>query len=261
MPIHLRQICLVAKKLEPCLKDIETAFQIPICHRDPEVATFGLENALFAFGSQFLEVVSPVQSGTAAGRFLERRGGDGGYMVICQAPTLEEQARLRQRAEENRVRVAYEADRGSWNILQLHPRDMGAAFLEVDWDEQADMRGNWQPAGGLAWTDSARADAVQAITAVTLASSHPERLADHWSGILGESVYADRGHPSIRLANATLRFTKGHTPQEQGLTALDISGPAPLDILDQARARGLPTWAGGFRLCGVTFNCQGLTDD
>ena len=56
MPIHLRQVCLVAEQLAPCLRDIEAVFRTPVCHRDPEVAAFGLENALVAFGSQFLEL-------------------------------------------------------------------------------------------------------------------------------------------------------------------------------------------------------------
>lgn len=40
-------------------------------------------------GDTFLEVVSPVEANTTAGRFLERRGGDGGYMVILQCDDLD----------------------------------------------------------------------------------------------------------------------------------------------------------------------------
>lgn len=257
MPIHLRQICLVAEKLEPCRRDIEAVFQTPVCHRDPEVATFGLENALFAFGSQFLEVVAPTRPGTAAGRFLERKGGDGGYMVICQVPTLAEQAQLRARAIDHQVRVAYESDRGTWNIMQLHPRDMEAAFLEVDWDQQADMTGNWQPAGGLAWTGMARNDSVAGLSGLELSGSDPQSLAQHWSRVLGEPVRVRNGQPAIELANAVLRFSKGDTSAEQGLTGVDVSVPDPSGILGNAKARGLPTGPDGFRLCGVAFNCRG----
>ncbi|MFC4260945.1 VOC family protein [Marinobacter lacisalsi] len=256
MPIHLRQVCLVAEKLEPCRRDIEAVFRTPVCHRDPEVATFGLENALFALGSQFLEVVAPTQPGTAAGRFLERKGGDGGYMVICQAPTLEEQAQLRARAADNQVRVAYESDRGTWNIMQLHPRDMEAAFLEVDWDQQADMTGNWQPAGGLAWTGMGRNESVRGIVGLELSGNDPQRLAQHWSRVLGEPVQVHNGLPAIELANAVLRFSKGDTASGQGLTGVDVNVADPCDILARAKASGLPTGPDGFRLCGVTFNCM-----
>ena len=42
-------------------------------------AEFGLENTLMPVGRNFLEVVAPIQEGTAAGRYLDRRGGNGGY--------------------------------------------------------------------------------------------------------------------------------------------------------------------------------------
>ena len=42
--------------------DVEVAF------RDPGVAAFGLQNAVMPIGRTFLEVVSPVQEGTTAGR-------------------------------------------------------------------------------------------------------------------------------------------------------------------------------------------------
>lgn len=254
MPIHLRQVCLVAEQLAPCLRDIEAVFRTPVCHRDPEVAAFGLENALVAFGSQFLEVVAPTQPGTAAGRFLERKGGDGGYMVICQVPTLKDQAQLRARAADNSVRVAYESERGTWNIMQLHPRDMGAAFLEVDWDEQADMQGNWQPAGGLGWTDKARPGQVSGIIGVELSSPDPQHLAEHWSRITGVPVTMHEGQPSIHLANATLRFALVDTAEEQGLTAVDIAIPAGSNIQERALQRGLAVDVNAFRLTGVRFN-------
>lgn len=50
-----------------------------MCHRDAAVAKYGLVNALFVFGRQFLEIVVPAREGTAAGRFLERSGGQGAY--------------------------------------------------------------------------------------------------------------------------------------------------------------------------------------
>ncbi|GGY73344.1 VOC family protein [Marinobacter zhanjiangensis] len=261
MAIHLRQVCLVAETLESCQGNIEAAFQTPVCHRDPDVANFGLENALFAFGSQFLEVVAPVRDGTAAGRFLERKGGDGGYMVICQVPTLAEQADVRRRAEANQVRVAFESDHGSWNIMQLHPRDMGAAFLEVDWDEQADMQGNWQPAGGLTWTDKAGAGIVSAITGVELSGRDPQRLAEHWSQVTGLPVSSHNGHPAIHLANAVLRFSYGETFSDQGLTGVDVKAPEPTGILRRAAETGLPAGPDEFRLCGVQFNCLGAAPD
>lgn len=182
-------------------------------------------------------------------------------MVICQAPTLDAQARLRTRARDNHVRVAYESDRGSWNIMQLHPRDMGAAFLEVDWDEQADMQGNWQPAGGLTWTDKAVAGTVSVITGVELSDRDPQRLAEHWSQVTGLPVSSHNGQPAIHLANAVLRLSYGETSSNQGLTGVDVTSPDPTGILRRATETGLPTAPDEFRLCGVQFNCLGAIPD
>ena len=132
MKIQLRQICLVANKLAPVVDDLSSILGINSCYVDPGVAAFGLENTLLPVGRNFLEVVAPTRDGTAGGRYLDRRSGDGGYMVICQGDNKETQQQVRQRALDMGVRIAMESERESWNICQLHPRDMVAAFLEID---------------------------------------------------------------------------------------------------------------------------------
>ena len=84
MWIRLRQIALVARDLDQITKDLHNVLGLEVGFRDPDVKVFGLQNALFPVGSQFIEVVSPIKEGTAGGRYLERRAGDGGYMVITQ---------------------------------------------------------------------------------------------------------------------------------------------------------------------------------
>ena len=108
MTIQLRQICLVAEQLAPVIDDLTAILGIQSCFIDPGVGKFGLENNLMPVGRNFLEVVAPVQENTAAGRYLQRRQGDGGYMVITQIDTLDEHQRLRQRALDQGVRVAHE---------------------------------------------------------------------------------------------------------------------------------------------------------
>src|ERR1700754_5220993 len=87
--LRLRQICLVADDLAKVETQIADVLGLEICYRDPGVGKYGLHNALFAMGGTFLEVVSPTREGTAGGRYLERRGGDGGYMYIVDADDLE----------------------------------------------------------------------------------------------------------------------------------------------------------------------------
>ena len=70
--LRLRQICLAAPRLEPVVDDLRAIFDLQVCHRDPGLAAYGLENALLPVGSDFIEVVAPIQADTAAGRFIER---------------------------------------------------------------------------------------------------------------------------------------------------------------------------------------------
>ena len=78
--LRLRQICLVAADLKKAAADVTEVLGLDICHRDPSVGKYGLENFLVPISSNFLEVVAPKSPGpeTAAGRYLQRRQGDGG---------------------------------------------------------------------------------------------------------------------------------------------------------------------------------------
>src|SRR3989440_8536423 len=78
--VRLRQICLVAAHLEPVVTDISEIMGLKVCYRDGNVAKYGLENALLPVDTILLEVVAPIQQGTAAGRFLDKTGGSGGYL-------------------------------------------------------------------------------------------------------------------------------------------------------------------------------------
>src|SRR5579859_76877 len=86
--MRLRQIALVGQDLAACEADIRAVLGLDYAYDDPGVGKYGLRNAVFPIGNTFLEVVSPKQEGTTAGRLLERRGGDGGYMVILQVDDL-----------------------------------------------------------------------------------------------------------------------------------------------------------------------------
>jgi hypothetical protein len=91
---RLRQAVLAARSLEPVVETLSSALGLGEPFSDPGVGHFGLRNAVFALGDTFLEVVSPVRDGTSAGRLLERRGGDCGYMLMFQVADLAA-ARLR----------------------------------------------------------------------------------------------------------------------------------------------------------------------
>jgi hypothetical protein len=249
--LRLRQIALVARSLSPVVEEIRTVFGLEVAYRDPSVSAFGLENAVFAVGQQFLEVVAPVREGTAAGRYLDRRGGDGGYMVILQC---DDHPARKRRVGELGVRTAFEHDEPAYHILQLHPRDTGGSFLEID--EQIggeDLDGPWQPAGPN-WQSAVRTAVVRGIAAAEIQSPGPQALARRWSEILDVPIGAESAQPAtLRLDNASLRFVRDHDGRGEGLGGVDLVATDPGRALTAAEQRGRRGGDQVVLLCGVRF--------
>lgn len=253
MTIQLRQICLVAESLEPVIDDLTAIFGINRCYVDPGVAHFGLENTLLAVGRNFLEVVAPIQENTAGGRYLERRGGDGGYMVITQADTLDNQQAVRQRALDAGVRIAHESERDGWHLCQLHPRDMIAAFLEIEYDKYEDLSGNWMPVGGTGWEDKVRQDVTVDFLGAELQSDDPVGLAELWGRVIDTPVERQGTELSLALNNARLRFVTAEDGRGPGLGGLDLAVADRAAVLAEARARGCYVADNQVDVCGTRF--------
>ena len=126
---RLRQVALVVTDCEGTASQLHEAFGWPEPFHDPGVGQFGLTNAVFAVGDTFVEVVAPVQPSTTAGRYLERRGGDSGYMAIFQMPDL---ADARRRIADAGVRVVWTADLDDIAGTHLHPKDVPGAIVSLD---------------------------------------------------------------------------------------------------------------------------------
>jgi hypothetical protein len=251
MNLRMRQICLVARELAPVVESLREVFGLTVCHRDPGVGKYGLENALFAVGGNFLEVVAPVQEGTAAGRYLDRRGGDGGYMVITQCQDL---APRRRRCEALGVRIANEIVHPDYVELQLHPRDVGGAMLSFARQEGADAPDSpWHPAGGRV-TLSVAAPLLTALLGAELQSDAPDRLAQRWSDVLELPVARDAGARAvIVLDDARLRFVPAGDGRGEGLGGLDVRCADPGRALTAARMAGLPVHDDTVVICGTRF--------
>jgi hypothetical protein len=250
--LRLRQICLVAPHLEPVISDVAGIMGLNVCYRDGNVAKYGLENALLPVDTILLEVVAPTQPGTAAGRFIEKTGGRGGYMAIfcCDDPD----ARGRH-AGAIGVRTANVIDHAPYHGVQLHPRDCRAAFIELNHtDGSDDILGPYPPAGPD-WQRSIRTDMTQALTEVEMQSPEPQGLAEHWGRILGLSARkVAEGHAELVLPNARFRFTAGESEIMSGLTfrVADVA-----KVCDAARAKGYAVSDDSFLLGGVTFRLAG----
>ena len=251
MRLRLRQICLVAHDLEPVVADLKRVFGLEVCYVDDAVAAYGLVNALLPVGSQFLEVVAPTRPDTAAGRYLDRRGGDGGYMVITQCPDLEPR---RRRVAELGVRIANPLEHGDFQGMQLHPRDTGGAFFEIDCQQGGEPEdGPWHPAGPN-WKPFVRSGIVSAIRAAELQGPDPERLARRWSEIAEIPLERDgQGAAVMPFDNAALRFVEAADGRGEGLAGLDLKGEDADAAFANARAAGLPVEDGAIALGGMRF--------
>ena len=251
MNLRMRQICLVARELSPVVEVFRDVFGLEACHRDPGVGKYGLENALFSIGNGFLEVVAPVRDGTTAGRYLERRGGDGGYMVITQCGDL---APRRQRCDTLGVRVANEIRYPDYQELQLHPRDVGAAMLSFSRQQAGEPAdGPWHPAASRS-TSAFSTASVRSMTGAELQSDDPERLARRWSEVMELPLSRDgRSRPIIALDDAKLRFVPATDGRGEGLAGLDLACVDKAGALVRARARGLSTTGDVVVACGMRF--------
>ncbi|MDB5639771.1 MAG: hypothetical protein JWP51_4679 [Bradyrhizobium sp.] len=246
--LRLRQICLVASHLEPVVGDIAAIMGLNVCYRDGNVAKYGLENALLPVDTILLEVVAPFQPGTAAGRFLEKTGGRGGYMAIfcCDDPDGRG-----KHAEKIGVRIANVIGHSPYHGVQLHPRDCRAAFIEFNHtDGSDDILGPYPPAGPD-WQKSIAKDVTLALTGVEMQSPDPQALAEHWGRIIEIPVTQNAGgEAKLKLPNCSFTFVKGGSEIMSGLTfkVADIA-----KVRDAARAKGCAAAGDSFLLGGVTF--------
>lgn len=253
MWLRLRQICLVAEKLAPVEEALCDVLSVKVCFRDPGVSTFGLENALFPIGNQLLEVVAPVQANTAGGRYLERRGGDGGYMVITQC---DDHAPRRARIEELGVRTVLDHDSPEFRNLQLHPKDTGGSFFEIDevlGPDAHDPDGPWGPAGAD-WKAARVLDRVTGIAAAELQCDDPAAVAGRWSEIAQIPLIEESGNAVMPLDNATLRFVPCTDGRPEGLGGIDLLTADKAAILASAKARGAVSGDSQIHLCGMRIN-------
>jgi hypothetical protein len=177
MTIRLRQLALVATDLAAAEAELTDHLGLQVGFRDPGVAEFGLVNFLLPVGEGFLEVVSPTQPGTTAGRLLDKRGGDGGYMVILQCDDL---THRRDHLAALGVRVVWKLDLDDIAGTHLHPRDVGGAILSID---QAQPWSSWRWAGPD-WTSHVSTGTVTGLAGVVIGADDPEAMAARWGEVL-----------------------------------------------------------------------------
>jgi hypothetical protein len=248
--MRLRQIALVARELEKVVDDVAGVLGLEVCYRDPGVEEFGLHNALFAIDDCFLEIVSPLRAGTTAGRLLEKRHGDGGYMVIVQTDDLDAD---RARMKALGVRIVWQAELRDAATIHLHPRDVGGAIVSLD---RMTPPESWRWAGPE-WREHVRTEVTRELRGVEIQAADPAATAERWSQVLARPA-RDRGdgEREIALERGCVRFVADRDGRGEGVAGIDVAVADRMEVLHRARARGLSAGAEIVEIGGVRFRLE-----
>ncbi|HEY4343379.1 MAG TPA: VOC family protein [Parvibaculum sp.] len=249
--MRLRQIALVARELEPIVQRLEAVLGLKVAYRDPGVAIFGLVNAVFPVGGEFLEVVQPVREDASAARYLKRRGGDAGYMVIMQAPDALEH---RTRMEKLAIRKIAEHQDKKYTFTHFHPGDFNGVLTSIDSvggvADYLETDGDWPPAG-REWRNAKAAENVVGLTSVTIQDRNPEAAAKRWGELLESPV---EGGTVIRLTKGAIKFVPPVDADGTGVVAIDVAVRDAKPVLEAAKTQELAVIGDGFQVCGITVN-------
>ena len=216
--VRLRQVALVARDLEPVVEAVrhELGAEYTEPFRDPGIIAFGLHNAVMEVGDTFLEVVSPVRPDTTAGRYLDRRGGDGGYMAIFQVDDLPVARAL---ISDAGVRVVWQSDQPDIAGTHLHPKDVPGALVSIDWASPA---GSWRWAGPR-WTAQVPDHRPGGIVGVTVQSPHPVELASRWGAVLDREPRPVGAGAALDVDGGRVDFVPLAAERGEGICAIEIA--------------------------------------
>jgi len=229
---RLRQAVVAAVDLDETCAALETHLGVHDPFHDKGVGHFGLANAVYTLGDTFIEVVSPTQDDTAAGRQISRAGGDCGYM--CMFEVADETA-LRARVAAAGARLVHDNSHPDIVDLHLHPKDVPGAIVALNVCTPA---GSWRW-GGPSWKGTIPAHGPGGLRGLTVAVHDPASVAATWSELIGvaangSTIVLDGGRQEVRFVDAA---------------------PTDVERIVEVRATA-PGHAGEATIAGVRFVCQ-----
>lgn len=253
--MKLRQCVFVCKDLESSAEELCDTLGIEVAYRDPSVGKWGLANVVCPTGHDFLEIVSPTQPGTSAGRYIERRKGDGGYMVILQVPDA---VKERERITAMGVRAVEKKDLAEYKYTHFHPSDTAGVLLSIDQTiapAGVDPKLWWPPAA-KDWQAHSRSTVTNGLAGVEIQATDPDAAAALWAKILNRPVDGD----IIRLDDdGEIRFVPIADDRGPGVSAFDVRVVDRDAVLKKARKRHhpaahIPSSPAQIELCGCRIN-------
>ncbi|MEM7004562.1 MAG: hypothetical protein AAF498_01670 [Pseudomonadota bacterium] len=207
--VRLRQLVIVSDNAG-IVDELQDRLGLGDPFVDPGVGEFGLTNAVFAIGDQFLEVVVPMSTSAPAKRFLDH-SGEGGYMAIFQVPDI---ASARQRVDNLGVRRVWDIDLDDISASHLHPADIGGAIVSIDTPVPAE---SWRWAG----PEWSQRGVKGGIVGATLSSAMPIELASKWATALGVGV--EQAGSTIKTDGELVQFEVG---EREGFSRFHLMLPA-----------------------------------
>ena len=269
MNLRLRQVVLVARSKADTVAGLQAVLDLAPAHGSGDLSPYGLpadgpmseggrkvladlgvENLLFPVGADFIEVMFPTRPDGTTVSFMDRRGGDTGYMIILQTDDVEHYEAL---AAKEGVRIAHKAQFPKYLDIHLHPRDCGGALLSMARelpDNVAD--GAWYPAG-TAWQERPGSSAVSAIVGAEMRSPDAEALARRWGRLLDLPVEATETGWVIAIDDAVLRFVPADGAQKEGFYGIDLKVRGRDRVVAGAQAAGIPIVGDRLTLCGMAI--------
>jgi len=229
--MDVRQIVMVSALRDPIVNDLCELFECEVAFNDPGVGHFGLENAVIPIGTDFLEVVSPKENNTTAGRYLKKRNGDGGYMVIIQ---VDDFVRAKNHAKKNHIDIVWESDHQEAKAIHLHPKQMGGAIVSLDW---MNPKESWKWAGSN-WKEFVNTKRVKRIVGVEIQSKDYETMKNKWQSVLNIPE-GKIGINEIHFDSTWIRFVEDKDGRGPGISAFYIEANDKYYLKEKAKEKGL----------------------
>ena len=242
--MDLRQLVMVSSLRDPIVDNLCNLFDLKVSFNDPGVAHFGLENAVLPVGTDFLEVVSPTEKNTTAGRYLDRRDGDGGYMVIIQVDDFSE---AQNSVKENDVTVVWESEHPEAKAIHLHPKQMGGPIVSLDW---MNPKESWKWAGPN-WDEFVNTSILKRFVGVEIQSDDPTGMKNKWQSVLRMPPEKVSEH-EIHLDNTWIRFVEDQDGRGPGVSAFCLEANDNKSLMNKATDLGLVR-QGNIFIGGVKF--------
>lgn len=229
--MRLRQLVFVSKERDELSRKICNIFDLKETFHDPGLINFGLENVLIPLNDTFFEIVMPVRENTTAERFFDKRGGEGGYMIIVDVENFESE---NERVKKTDIEIVWNGERNEEGIhartIHLHPRQVGGAILSLD-KMIPDEAWLW---AGTSWKKDINKSLVNCLSGVILQSTDPEILCSKWEKALGkERAIGDE--LTIPLKESNISFIQNDDGRGEGIYAFVLKALDKEKIIENAK--------------------------